>query len=1010
MAELLTKRAIECVDQDGSKYNAEDMCKSKKVKWDSNERHVDTSEQISRQQQDEDRNNSNGHVKAKVNVSEVSGDLKATISEQNPYRIVVGENNKNRNFDDEAQKASNILKNIVMEKMNDRIADEASSLAFQGVEKHNFQPMVLPLNCRTSQSRPALPVRYIPVQNNAFPPFVRGQNIAAFGNLTSLPHQTQAGVSRTIQQPGKLMVQSIPNASSVTKTLPPIFVTAPNGTIVPPSSGTASRSAGTMTSINDQSLPTTEYFNKISTPGMKAATVQVMPGTHMTYKTPGATFRNRHGKVKRPMNAFMVWARNYRSRLSDEMPHASNAQISVRLGQIWGNMSLVDKEKYFREAERIKLQHNREFPGWVYQPRQKKVHVETQHDRLWARFGSNKELTESVISSCPGASVTTGQQIVTPTPVTVYPKAPIVHAPNVSVTSPLPSFSQMTQTVSYPTPIMSMETAVKPTPETFATIANIGAGTSDGSSDGCQESARRPTAFKTVGNSQAPPSAKQITLKKENDQITPVMSPAVDLAPPKSVSSYLPSTGNAKSLSSTSVGCPSPKGRPPSISRRVPTTPAMLLSSQHANKEAISAKNISSSPNKNLSSGTNVTTSTSSQRQHSSDVTTLSTVRDVTPNVSQRSSKCADPVDELWPFPLPTVEQTHHVDVLYDDHLRYERESGPGYIDPYNPFYYDGSYDETRSGLQVDVNSWQKYLNYTKIQNEAEEKTNLTKYFPPPCTNGGWYEQTSNNADTQQTTYSKPNDQEPRRSSSESCFASSLTSAIHVLDDVNSGGAPDGYTDISSHGYQQNKIPTISKSVVDVQSQSCALQALDLSSGNRGQSSASDIIYLGQETTHLGSGDGVAKSVYVEGSPQDKPEDSRPLKKRTERYRRDFTHGRSCVTSGEAPSGTYLEDVIFLTSPEKAAAEASMSHHLPRQGSDHILREPPKAHTTSPKLVIDVGHDFVRSLRSGTVVTDLAPVDLSLRHTSQPQTTHHVETAGNRTEPCVVAVKKEQYN
>ncbi|XP_033756818.1 uncharacterized protein LOC117339373 [Pecten maximus] len=1022
MAELLTKRTIECVDQDVSRSPTEDMCRSKRTKWDSGERNVDIDGQTPKQ--DEDRNNSNAPTKVKVTLSEVSEHFEATVSNPIPYRIVVGENCKNRNFDDEAQKASNILKNIVMEKMNDKMADEPTTSMFQGIQQHNYQPMV-PLTCKTSYSRPALPVRYLPAQSNMFPPFVRGPNISAFGNLTSQP---QTGFPRVLQQSGRFVVQPIPPMSSVVRSLPSACGMLPTATVIPPSTGTATQSTGTMTSINDPSLPSTDYFSKISSSAIKTPTVQVMPGTSMIYKTPGATFKNRNGKVKRPMNAFMVWARNYRSQLSEEMPQASNAQISVRLGQIWGSMSLVDKEKYFREAERIKLQHNRDFPGWVYQPKQKKVPVETQHDRLWARFGSNKEqLPESTTNSCPEVAVTSVQQTVTPTPVTVYPKTPIATTANISITSPLPSFSQLAQTVSDPTPIMSLEAGLNPNPSTIATIENTKSGSIRGeSTDGGQGSVRRPTAFKVVGNSQAP--AVQMFPKKEHEQLTSMTSSTVGNSPLKITTSCPTATGNVRSMPSTLTGCPSPKGRPPSISRRIPATPAMLVSSQRAYKEAILTKNHSSSPtkSKSSSSGPSLTT-TSDQRQQKSDVTPLTTACDVTPTVSQRSPRCADSVDELWPFPLPTIEQTHHADVLYDDHLRYERESGPGYIDPYNPFYYDGSYDETRSGLQVDVNSWQKYLNYTKMQNEAEDKTNLTKYFPPTSSSSVWCEQISNNADncSQQATHSKQNgnDQEPRRTSSESCFASSLTSAINVLDDVNNGGTPDGYADLNLHGYQ-NKSPRTSRDVVELQSQNCALQALDLSSGSRAQTSVSNIVYLGQETTHMGSGDGV-KTVYIEGSPPGKPEDSRPLKKRTERYKRDFINGGSDFTSGDIPTGTYLEDVVFLTSPEKACVEG-LSRNLP-QGSGYVATGRSKDHVMSPKLIIDVGHDFVQSLKSGTVITDLTPVDLSNAKSVQarvipdPATSQIHDTTqttgrsrrmdtGIHTETFMVSIKKEQDN
>ncbi|OWF36205.1 Sex-determining region Y protein [Mizuhopecten yessoensis] len=677
MTEHLTKRTIDYVDQDVSESQNEDTSQSKKVKWDSDERNIDISENTPKQQQDEDRNNSNGPVKVKVTVSEFTERLKVPVPDPIPYRIVVNEKCKDRNFDDEAQKASHILKNIVMEKMNDKLTDDSSMSAFQRVQQQDDQPMVA-LPCKAQYSRPALPVHHFPSQRGFYPPFVR-QNFAGFGNLTSLP---RVGIPRMVEQSGKIMVQPIPPVPSVTiRNLPPIHGIVPARTFIQTSTGTVAQETGTITSMNDQAygLPSSEYFSKITSPAIKATTVQVMPGTSMTYKTPGASHKNRHGKVKRPMNAFMVWARNYRSRLSEEMPQASNAQISVRLGQIWGSMPLADKEKYFREAERIKLQHNRDFPGWVYQPKQKKMPSESQHDRLWARFGSNtckdqpKEMTSN---TCQEGIAPTVHQIMTPTPVTVYPKTLIANTPNISMTSPLPSFSQLTQTVSDPTPIVSLETGRHPTPGSLATTDSIKSGPVSGSIDSSQGPARRPTAFQVVSSSQPPAFAVQPSPKIEHELTSHLTVSKTGHYPLKMSTSSLmatgsPTNGSVRSLSSSTVtGCPSPKGRPPSISRRVSLseTPAMLISAQRAYQEARMTRSHSDGPSKTkptTSSGPITTTRISDQRQKS-DAAPLTTVSDVRPPGSQRPSKCADPVDELWPFPLPTVEHTPHVDVLYD--------------------------------------------------------------------------------------------------------------------------------------------------------------------------------------------------------------------------------------------------------------------------------------------------------------------------------------------------------
>ncbi|XP_059911749.1 transcription factor SOX-30-like [Gadus macrocephalus] len=78
------------------------------------------------------------------------------------------------------------------------------------------------------------------------------------------------------------------------------------------------------------------------------------------------------GNIKRPMNAFMVWARINRPALSRVSPQATNADISIQLGNEWSRMSEEQKNPYFQEAQRLKNVHQQQFPGWIYQPQKKK--------------------------------------------------------------------------------------------------------------------------------------------------------------------------------------------------------------------------------------------------------------------------------------------------------------------------------------------------------------------------------------------------------------------------------------------------------------------------------------------------------------------------------------------------------------------------------------------------------------------------------------------------------------
>ncbi len=137
--------------------------------------------------------------------------------------------------------------------------------------------------------------------------------------------------------------------------------------------------------INSPMLPKTESAADIMS-AVKRRT-QSCSSIQATNKEPQSPLSKKDNKIRRPMNAFMIFSKKHRSLVHEKHPNQDNRNVSKILGEWWYALGSDGKNQYHVLASEMKEAHFKAYPEWKWCSKDRKKSSSSNKD-LRGRLGS----------------------------------------------------------------------------------------------------------------------------------------------------------------------------------------------------------------------------------------------------------------------------------------------------------------------------------------------------------------------------------------------------------------------------------------------------------------------------------------------------------------------------------------------------------------------------------------------------------------------------------------------